>query len=61
MKAGVVALLFLLISSFPIVPAVAQYDDDIVVAQEWEGIYELLLRFEFQVHFSNLRFHLEHL
>ena len=46
MKAGVVALLFLLISSFPIVPAVAQYDDDIVVAQEWEGIYELLLRFE---------------
>ncbi|MCK5367463.1 MAG: hypothetical protein KAQ62_02895, partial [Cyclobacteriaceae bacterium] len=24
----------------------AQYDDNIVVAQEWEGIYEILLRNE---------------
>ena len=29
-------------------PASAQYDDNIVVAQEWEGIYEILLRNELE-------------
>jgi N-acetylmuramoyl-L-alanine amidase len=36
------AIFFL--SSISTHPLMAQYDDNIVVAQEWEGIYEILLR-----------------
>ena len=44
MRFRVIAILFygILMSSFHDVAA--QNDDDIVVAQEWEGIYEILLR-----------------
>ena len=40
-------LLFIGIASLSFHTSIAQYDDNIVVAQEWEGIYEILLRNEF--------------
>jgi hypothetical protein len=47
MRSAVPAIFFTCIFLLSNLPVLAQYvDDDIVVAQEWEGIYELLQRNE---------------
>jgi len=40
------SILFISFFFLTVRPVLAQYDDNIVVAQDWEGIYEILLRNE---------------
>lgn len=47
MKFRIIFILFIGFANLSFHTSIAQYDDNIVVAQEWEGIYEILLRNEF--------------
>ena len=44
MRVGILSTLFIGLLLLAFYDSQAQYDDNIVVAQEWEGIYEILLR-----------------